>query len=45
MICNECKDCKKFITNDCPGSAEFNKSSCEGVLKKLTKETDVGGCC
>jgi len=45
MVCKECQSCKKFITNDCPGSSEFSKSSCQGTLKKLKKETDVGGCC
>lgn len=43
MICSECKECKKFKTNDCPGSADCSFLSAD-VLKKQKEEIDVGGC-
>ena len=45
MVCKECKSCKKFISNDCCGAADFNKDACQDVLKKKNKEIDVSGCC
>lgn len=45
MVCKECKACKKFMTNDCAGAAEFNQSCCEETLNKKKNEVDVSGCC
>ncbi len=45
MTCKECRACKKFLTNDCPGSEVFDKGACQEVLKKKGQEIDVSGCC
>lgn len=45
MVCKECRDCKKFLTNDCPGSDVFNEAACNEVLEKKRQEIDVSGCC
>ena len=45
MVSSECRQCKKFLTNDCSGTAEFNEGACKEVMKKMKKEVDVSGCC
>lgn len=45
MVCKECQSCQKFVTNDCSGVKEFNKSSCEEMLQKKSSQVDVSGCC
>lgn len=45
MVCNECKACKKFMSNDCCGASDFTKDACESAIKNKQKEVDVGGCC
>lgn len=45
MVCEECRKCQKFITNDCKGAAEFNKEECQKVLMEKSNEVDVSGCC
>ncbi len=45
MVCSQCQQCKKFLTNDCSGAAEFNEAACKEVMKKKSKEVDVSGCC
>ncbi len=43
MVCKECQECMSFKTNDCSGSAEFNKDDCGEIMKKK-KKTDTDGC-
>jgi len=45
MIDKECKDCSKFLTNDCQGLAQLDSEACQGMFRNKAKEVDVSGCC
>jgi len=45
MVNEKCKNCSKFITNDCQGLSLLNKEACQNMLKNKEQEVDVSGCC